>query len=172
MIPGDAHSIVEQLFKKESRNLFYYCMKIVEDKFLAEDAVSHAYIKLFIEFDKIEKKDVVYTDYLYTCAYNKCLNEIKHLNRRRKSHGDIIRIYPEESRDLEERIIYADILKIVLEELEKLPKLAREIFKMSVMESMSTKEICEKLNVTPQNVINNKSRAMALLKLNLYHKLQ
>jgi len=68
------------------------------------------------------------------------------------------------------RIIYADLVKIVFKEIENLPHLARKVFKMTYIDGLKPKEIATELNMSSQNVRNNKNRAVELLRTSLDKK--
>lgn len=167
----DTHAEIKRLFDTYSRSLYNFCFKIMEDRFLAEDAVSHAYVQLFRKFDDLPVDEMRYRAFLYLVARNKCLSELKHMKRVSSSHKEIKNIYPDADMHPLEKIIYADILKIVLEEADKLPDNLRKIFKLLFVDNLSHKEISDELGISSQAVRNYKNDALSLLKLHLHHKL-
>ena len=59
--------------------------------------------------------------------------------------------------------------KIILEEIEKLPKRRKRIFKMKRLQRNSTKEVSKQLNISPKTVENHLTLAVRQLKPRLIH---
>jgi RNA polymerase sigma-70 factor (ECF subfamily) len=64
-------------------------------------------------------------------------------------------------------MIEGELLKKIYPLIETLPNKCRTIFKLIYFEDASTDEVAEKLKITPRNVLNQKSRAIQLLKKKL-----
>jgi RNA polymerase sigma-70 factor (ECF subfamily) len=58
----------------------------------------------------------------------------------------------------------------IYEEIEKLPKKCRQVFKLAYMDGLGNEEIANLLNITYQTVKNQKVRALKILRLALLHK--
>jgi len=76
----------------------------------------------------------------------------------------------EDDKEFELQIIYAELIDLVKQEIEILPPLAKKIIKMSYQNGLKTEEIAEKLKMPAQNVRNNKSRAIEILRIALKKK--
>ena len=154
---------LKDIYEMFGRSLFFFVNNMIDNSQQAEDIVAESFIKLwrqratFVELRNIKA-------YLYVIARNACLNYLKHIKRRTSSHKELQYILDESHDEVLNRIIYSDLLKIIFDEIENLPELARKIFKMTFIEGLKPDEIALRLNMPSQNVRNNKSRAIELLR--------
>ncbi|MBS1598443.1 MAG: sigma-70 family RNA polymerase sigma factor [Bacteroidetes bacterium] len=151
------------------RSQCFFANNLIHDKEQVEDIVSESFVKLWDrrgEFIALENVKA----FLFTVTKNACLNHLKHINRRNSSQRELRYLYAENFYDMELQIIHADLLVLVYYEIEKLPPLAKKILKLTFNEGLTIEEIAKKLNMPMQNVRNNKSRAIELLKLKLGKK--
>jgi len=61
----------------------------------------------------------------------------------------------------------AELLQRIYEEIEKLPKKCRQVFKLAYLDGLSNEEIAELLHINYQSVKNQKVRALKILRLAL-----
>jgi len=150
-------------------SLFFFAKNIVDHKEEAEDIVAESFIKLWRQRATfVEQRHI--KAYLYLVTRNACLNHLKHLKRKTSSHKELMYLENEGYDEVMNRIIHGEVLKIISDEVEKLPDLARKIFKLTFVEGLKPDEIALQLSMPPQNVRNNKSRALELLRLSLAKK--
>ena len=71
------------------------------------------------------------------------------------------------SSSTENNIQFQEIKKITDDYIETLPEVRKEVFKLSRVESLSNKEIAQKLNVSERTIENHIYRALKSLKLYL-----
>ena len=67
-------------------------------------------------------------------------------------------------------IIDAELISLVVKELEKLPQQQASIFRLIYLEGLTTLEICDRLSTTSSNVYFAKSKATATLRKVFEHK--
>ena len=67
----------------------------------------------------------------------------------------------------ERTLSFKELYKLIEQEIEKLPERCRIVFQMHRMENTSIEEIAEKLEISPNTVKNQISKASKVLKINL-----
>lgn len=161
------------IFKKYYLPLYYYAKRITGSKENAEEVLQNTFLKLW-EKPEILNIDKSLDSYLNKAVYNNCINLLKQLQVKDKytrdykqrliEANDFFRISDENSQS----IIVANELKVKIEEnINKLPKQCREIFKLSRYEGLTNKEIADKLEISINTVIKQISIALAKLRKSL-----
>jgi RNA polymerase sigma-70 factor (ECF subfamily) len=155
------------LFHQYSSPLLFFAKQYLKDESIAEEIVSDAFIKSwkhrtqFVSIDNLKS-------FLYVVTKNACLNQLRHLARMPKN-CDIADLESEllADQDALSKIIRTELISQLYEQVELLPPLQREIFKLSFFEDLSTEEIATKLTILPSSVYMNKSRAINTLRKKL-----
>lgn len=162
---GD-ESALKDVFELYGGSLFFFAKNMIDNKEEAEDIVAESFIKLWRQRETfVEQRNI--KAYLFVVAKNACLNYLKHIKRKTSSHKELMYLENEGHEEVMNRVIHAELMKIVQDEIEKLPDLARKIFKLTFIEGLKPDQIAMQLSMPAQNVRNNKSRALELLRLSL-----
>jgi RNA polymerase sigma-70 factor (ECF subfamily) len=165
---ADAFSVIYDRFYPL---IFYYTRRKVDDAEIANEITADCFIKFWKggkkEFDSIEGIKA----YLLRSANNACINAHRDLQTELAHQKDVVHYLQSEQSGLSEEDEYrAALMVLVLEEIEKLPKQCKLIFKMAYFEEMKNDEIAEKLNLSNQTVRNQKNRAVNMLRTALFEK--
>ncbi|TYP98393.1 RNA polymerase sigma-70 factor (ECF subfamily) [Sphingobacterium allocomposti] len=155
--------------------LRFFAYKLIKDKPVATEIVSDAFVKLWerrLQFDSAEPLK----SFLYVVVRNSCLDHLKH-SRNKYSHDDqLLAELHSDDQDILTKMIYTELIALVVQEIEKLPRQQAHIFQLSVVEGKNTTEICDELGTTPSTVYFARSKAVATLKkvfsdkkISLYH---
>lgn len=162
---GD-ETTLKDVFELYGGSLFFYAKNIVDDREEAEDIVAESFIKLWRQRATfVEQRNI--KAYLYVITKNACLNFLKHKKRKASSHKELLYLETEGHDEVMNRILQGELIKIIADEIEKLPDLARKVFKLTFVEGLKPDEIALQLSMPTQNVRNNKSRALELLRNSL-----
>ena len=159
---GD-QATIEYIYKTHFRPLCYFARGFVNNKEEAEDIVVDAFIKLLKkrnDFDSV----INIKGFLFTATRNACLDFLKHVKRKTESHKALIYLMQKDEDFIQSKIIKAELLKLILDEVEHLPVIRKKIFKMIFIEELSTAEIAEKLGITVDTVRVQKGRAIASIR--------
>jgi len=159
---GD-QAAIEYIYKTHFRPLCYFARGFVNNKEEAGDIVVDAFIKLLKkrnDFDSV----INIKGFLFTATRNACLDFLKHVKRKTESHKALIYLMQKDEDFIQSKIIKAELLKLILDEVEHLPVIRKKIFKMIFIEELSTAEIAEKLGITVDTVRVQKARAVASLR--------
>jgi len=159
---GDGRAMAP-LFKLYNKSLYYFARQLVDNDGQAEDIVADAFVKLWnknTDFDSL----AAVRSFMYVTVRNSCCNYIKHVKRKTASHQEILQLSKEEEDYIESKMIKANLLEVILQEVETLPPIRRKIFKMIFLEDLSIFEIAAKLNITVDTVRVQKARALHTLR--------
>lgn len=132
----------KKLYISAAPKLIYFASKYV-DLATAEDIVQEVFLKLWNTLDKIDFKDNMMS-YLFFGVKTASIDNLRHQEVHNKyiSHSliqaHLSTIYPYNTSDLETE---NDMLKLVYEEIEKLPERCKEIILLSYKEGLSNDQI-------------------------------
>lgn len=143
--------------------LRYFAFCIVKDKLLAEEIVSDSFVKLWLGRDKISTEANIKA-FLYISTKNACLDQANLLRNKYVHDDDFLDelICPNE--DILTKMIQIELIKLIVEEVNKLPKQQAEIVRMTYFEQKETDEISKELGITANSIYFARSKALATLK--------
>jgi RNA polymerase sigma-70 factor (ECF subfamily) len=99
---------------------------------------------------------------------NASLNYLRHIQRKTASQSELSYLQKDkDDHDVITDMIEGELLRKIYPLIETLPNKCKTIFKLIYFEDASTDEVAEKLHITPRNVLNQKRRAIQLLKKKL-----
>lgn len=158
---------LKAVFKLYHRALLYFSNQYVKDFSVAEEIVSDVFIKIWEypqPFDDIYKL----RSFLYVMTKNASLNFLRTQEYKveKITFEDLEEQLYKEA-DVLKKIVQTELIKTIYDELENLPEKQREVFLLSFIEGLSSKEISDKLHITVTAVYANKSRAIAKLRESL-----
>jgi RNA polymerase sigma-70 factor (ECF subfamily) len=165
---GDT-AAVQYIYQSFYRPLCYFAEKLVGDKSEAEDIAIDSIIKLLEKkdhFDTIENIEA----FLYISVRNACFDFLRATQRHDISHKEIFYLTPEGEDQANNELILASILREIYVQVEALPPQCREVFKLIFFKRQSSAEVANFLGISVQTVLNQKSRAIRLLRMALLKK--
>ena len=144
--------------------LCYFAETLSGNKGESEDIVQDSFIKLWkihANFDSLQSIKA----FLYVTTRNACFDYLKHTRRKNASHEELLYLAEEHEDYIQSRMIKAELLQRILEEVENLPPVRRKIFKMIYVEGLTNQEIASKLNITVDTVRVQKARSLDLIRM-------
>jgi RNA polymerase sigma-70 factor (family 1) len=165
---GDEASI-RALYAMHYRALCYFAERLVHDKAEAEDIAVETFLKLLNkrnDFDNL--RDI--KSFLFTAARNACIDFLRKLKVRNKGNMEPELLSVPDELAGEAEMITAKILQTIYAEAENLPGQCRQVFKSFFIEGKSTAIIAAEMGLSPQTVLNQKIKALQLLRLTLFRK--
>lgn len=153
----------EQVFKEHHRSLCYLATKYGLDKEEAEDIVADTFTKLWHGRAQFSDEGHI-KGFLFTTTRNACINLVKQKQRRMLSNNELSYLSNNNEDDLFRKMVETELLKKLYPYIEKLPRKCRAVFEQVYFEGASTEEAAEKLGISPRNVLNQKARAIQLLR--------
>lgn len=165
---GD-ESAAADLYGRYYKGLVYFARRIVEHAGEAEDIAQDTMVKLFHKKNDFEQLSDI-KSFLYISVRNACFNYLKARDRHALSHRELLYLTPEgeESADLE--ILKSRVLAEIYQEVASLPAQCGEVFRLVFIQKLTTAQAAEKLGLSPQTVLNQKARAIKLLRYRLSEK--
>jgi len=140
------------------QKFFRYSLSICNKKSMAEDVMQDVFVSIFTRDElKIKKPEQFITR---AVKFNTLKKLKKNSQMRSKSQLD------EKDVLIYRNTNHYDFLaeKIILNEIEKLPKKRRQIFKLKRLQKNSTKDVSMKLNISKKTVENHLTLAVKQLK--------
>lgn len=151
-------------YRLYNRKLLLFATRYVKVREAAEEIVADSFIKMWKNrhfFSNEEKLQA----FLYICTKNACLNYLRKpvledplesiLNTEFDLAQDI---------DIYTKMVHAELMAAIYQEVEKLSERQREVFRMSFLEGLTVEEISRRLGVSADVVYSNRSRALAILR--------
>lgn len=157
----------QAIFEQYNKVLFTCAVQLVMDKEQAEDIVSETFAKLWQRHEVFQTEEHVKA-FLFVTTRNASLNYLRHIQRKTASQSELSYLQKDkDDQDIITDMIEGELLKKIYPLIETLPDKCRKIFKLIYFEDASTDEVAEKLRISPRNVLNQKRRAIQLLKKKL-----
>jgi RNA polymerase sigma-70 factor (ECF subfamily) len=154
----------DSLFIKYYKPLYRYALNYCNNSIIAEESIQKTFIKIWQNNTNFFSDDNV-GKILFVCIKNSIIDEIRKEDTRKKY----------ESSEIDNSIYHNTELndsknqtKAILESaIDKLPKKAKEIFRLAKQEGLSIKEIAEYLKISNKTVENQLTIAYKKLRLHL-----
>jgi RNA polymerase sigma-70 factor (family 1) len=158
------------LFKEHYNELRFFALKLLGDPNEAEDIVLLTFSKLYLHKDRMNTL-VNAKAYLYMSVKNACFDQLRKLQLEREYRKELAYLTKDNLEETIENIkIKAELLKLIQNEVEKLPEKYRTALVLSFIKSMTNEEIARELGITLNNVAKRKSRAVEMLRLSLLQR--
>ena len=145
------------------RALTYFVENIIHSQADAEDIVANAFYKLYHARTGLRSYEHV-KRWMYVIVRNEAIDYLRARTRARENQHDIAYLESGLVEMAETERIKANLLQDIYKEIEKLPKQRKTILRLYFFEQKSTTEIAEQLELSPQTVLNHKTKAIDSLR--------
>ena len=159
--------IFESVFHKYYASLCYFANKFVRDDEAARDIVQEVFLRFWESKGKFENQSSL-KSFLYNCVQNAALNYLEKLQVRAKANRRLGLKSPDEE-DVFCFQVETDVFEEIFAAIDELPTECQRIFKMSYIEMLDIKTICEQLDVAESTVKTQRQRAKKYLRERLQH---
>ncbi len=163
MCNGDVEGLTTA-YRLYRQPLLFFVIRYVGSREVAEDIVSDVFVKAWNARTNLRRIDSLRA-YLYVMAKNASLNYLR--RPQAMSLEDVPADFEEtllEDDDIFGNILRTELIKSIMEEVDRLPLKQQEVFRYTFLEDMSVEEISEKLQLSATAVYANRSRAIATLR--------
>lgn len=156
----------QQLFNSFFKPLCFFNEQIVGNRQLAEDIATESFIKL------IDRKHDFFgiapmRSFLFVVSKNACIDFLRQ-NKKNVALGEHLNgLVNWDDSFIEREMIIAKVLQIIYTEIEMLPNQCKNVFRSIFIEGKTTHEIAREMQISPQTVLNQKSKALKLLRIQL-----
>lgn len=157
---------VKEIYQLYYRSLCYFADKLLQNQTEAEDVAIDAFLKLMNKRNDFDSLTHI-KSFLFTATRNACYDILRRNKRRDAKHDEIAYLHePDTSTtDLEE--ITAKVLQVIYTEIENLPPQSKRVFTSIFIDGKSTAQIAEEMGISPQTVLNQKTKALQQLRIKL-----
>ena len=145
------------------RPLTYFVENIIHSQVDAEDIVANAFYKLFHaranmrSFEHIKR-------WLYVIVRNESIDYLRAKTRQKESQYDLSYLESGVEEQAETERVRTVLLQDIHKEIERLPKQRKTILRLYFFEQKNTSEIAEIMKLSPQTVLNHKTKALDALR--------
>jgi RNA polymerase sigma-70 factor (family 1) len=145
------------------RPLSYFVENIIHSQVDAEDIVANAFYKLFHaranmrSFEHIKR-------WLYVIVRNESIDYLRAKTRQKESQYDLSYLETGIEEQAETERVRTVLLQDIHKEIERLPKQRKTILRLYFFEQKNTSEIAEIMQLSPQTVLNHKTKALDALR--------
>lgn len=152
------------IYRLYNKPLLYFVQRYLKNYQLAEEVVADVFVKVWERRHRFANINCLRA-FLYIAAKNICLNKLRgeRIFKDAENIDDYEQLLSEDS-DAFTKMVRAELLKSIMDEVQRLPEKQRQIFHMTFIEDMSIDEIGLHLGMSPNAVYTNRSRALATLR--------
>lgn len=143
--------------------LTFYAENITHQQDVAEDIVANSFHKLFHHRKKMKSIEHI-KRWLYTIVKHECIDHLRDKQKKKGLMKDQSYLTPDGEVEFEFERIKSTMLNDLYREIKALPKQRRTIIEMYFFEERETREIASILDLSPQTVLNHKTKAIDALK--------
>jgi RNA polymerase sigma-70 factor (family 1) len=151
------------IYDRMVRPLTYFVENIIRSQVDAEDIVANAFYKLFHAREAMKSFDHV-KRWLYVIVRNEAIDYLRAKTRQRESHFDLSYLETGVEEHVETERVKTILLQDIHKEIEKLPRQRKTILRLYFFEQKNTTEIAEMMQLSPQTVLNHKTKALDSLR--------
>jgi RNA polymerase sigma-70 factor (ECF subfamily) len=161
-----SESAFTALYDKYWERAYYVAYKHTQSEQESEDLVHDVFMDLWKNRNSITIKKEVST-YVFTALKYKIFR-MYDAKAVRTQYADMIKNkQPEISNTTEKTLSFNELYSLIEYEVERLPEKCRIVFKMRRFENFTIEEIAQKLDISPNTVNNQITKASKSLKLSL-----
>jgi len=161
LIQENKRDAFEQIYNRYWSKLYVAAYKILRDRQASQDAVQEVLVKLWL---KRKENDIVnLNSYLHNAVRFQVFNQIRNGKVRTALFEEIAELSV--VNDAEHRLLSIDFNRKLEGSIIQLPEKCRKIFLLSRMEQLSTKEIAQRLALSPKTVENQLTIALRRVRI-------
>jgi RNA polymerase sigma-70 factor (family 1) len=151
------------IYDQMVRPLTYFVENIIHSQADAEDIVANAFYKLYHARTALRSYEHV-KRWLYVIVRNEAIDYLRARTRALENQHDIAYLETGVVEQAETERIKANLLQDIHKEIEKLPKQRKTILRLYFFEQKTTTEIAQQMDLSPQTVLNHKTKAIDSLR--------
>ncbi|MDI9876125.1 RNA polymerase sigma factor [Flectobacillus rivi] len=162
---GDSDAF-EVLYQKYWRKLYVFARRTTPNTEDAQDLIQDVFAQLWMQKEQIDAA-VFSESYLFAIVRNKLLDKIRKQYVREEYVQKILQSSSESDFSTQQTILTNDLNNHIHQAVDVLPEKCREVFQLSRFEQLSVDQIAQKLQISPQTVKNQLSKALQLVRFRL-----
>ena len=151
------------VYDRMVRPLTYFVENIIHSPVDAEDIVANAFYKLFHARANMRSFEHV-KRWLYVIVRNESIDYLRAKTRQKESRHGLAYLETGIEEQAETERVRTILLQDIHKEIERLPKQRKTILRLYFFEQKNTSEIAEIMKLSPQTVLNHKTKALDALR--------
>src|SRR6185312_6383303 len=151
------------VYDRMVRPLTYFVENIIHSPVDAEDIVANAFYKLFHARANMRSFEHV-KRWLYVIVRNESIDYLRLKTKQKESKYDLAYLETGIEEQPETERVRTILIQDIHREIERLPKQRKTILRLYFFEQKNTSEIAEILQLSPQTVLNHKTKALDALR--------
>lgn len=159
---GDENALAT-IFKEFYTGLLYFSQQYIKNRQVAEDIVTESFVAVWRKRADFASMPSLKA-FLYKTVRNASIDQIRQDNRHATLHKEIGYLAERSEEQLDSRLIKAELLQKLFNDIEQLPPMRREVFKLIFIEGLSTLETAAALRISVDTVRVQKARALHTLR--------
>lgn len=156
----------EILYQKYWRKLYVFARRTTPNAEDAQDLIQDVFAQLWTQKEQIDA-GVFSESYLFAIVRNKLLDKIRKQYVREEYVQKILQSSSESDFSTQQTILTNDLNNHLHQAVDVLPEKCREVFQLSRFEQLSVDQIAQKLQISPQTVKNQLSKALQVVRFRL-----
>ncbi|MES2773472.1 MAG: sigma-70 family RNA polymerase sigma factor [Bacteroidota bacterium] len=151
--------VFEKLYQTHYKKLFVYVFRKSSCHYISEEVVQITFIKLW-RYRKAISPDIPLEAQIFRIAKTSLIDLLRknaHQRRVIKNYKEMVAV---EDENVMSALMRKELGKSIAILIEEMPRVRRNVFKLSREAGFSHREIAEQLSLTPKNVENHISKAM------------
>lgn len=154
------------LYQAFYRPLLFFSRGLIANHEQSEDIVTSVFLTCWERREHFAAiKDV--KAYLYAAVRHACYRYITQRGAREQYMQSVDKEPISQDDYIESRIIIAEMIKHIREEIDRLNPIYRDVVRLLFVEELSVKEVAARLAITEENVRKRKERAIELLRIRI-----
>lgn len=162
---GDSDAF-EVLYQKYWLKLYVFARRTTPNAEDAQDLIQDVFAQLWMQKEQIDAA-VFSESYLFAIVRNKLLDKIRKQYVREEYVQKIVQSSSESDFSTQQTILTNDLNNHIHRAVDVLPEKCREVFQLSRFEQLSVDQIAQKLQISPQTVKNQLSKALQVVRFRL-----
>jgi RNA polymerase sigma factor (sigma-70 family) len=158
-----------EVYKLNYHPLYIFVINLINNKEDTKDLVAESFQKLLKTKAEFQSRSDI-KPYLFVIARNACIDYLKSGSKSREFKIGMAGAYDGQTPDLSQEIIGAEILRLIIQEIDRLPPQQSRVLKMILLEDLKPEQVGEIMGIKPRTVCSTKTTALKSLRIALLSK--
>jgi RNA polymerase sigma-70 factor (family 1) len=154
------------LYRQHHQPLTQFSRQLINNEQHAEEIVTDVFIKLLRKRNDFDSTQDIKT-FLYVTTRNACYDYLRYAAYTESAQREVLDLAEEAEEEGDQDEAKAKVLHTIYQEVEHLPVQCKLVFKNIFFNGLSTEQIATAMKISSQAVLEQKNKALTLLRLSL-----
>lgn len=160
----------ENYYKNNQKKIIMYLVKKIGNISDAEDIAQDVFFSCLKNIDNYDSNKSALSTWIYVSVQNRLKNYYRDNKKHQSYNGSFLYEEIDNCSEIEKSIEIEQVRSEIASAMKEMSSLQRQVVLCKYFKYMTTKEIAEKLKITPQYVRVSLSRALKMLQNELKNK--